>query len=169
MWLFNFILRFSYLVFYLVHVFICRVKEQMIQVQSIQVEISTTTRGDLHALFTSTFHFPAVVLSDVFGVQAGMRAKYHRLQQTSVGKRQQPRLLALLLQAGTHGWHRRRTVVGLNLVLVPSLSFLSSPNCLTFTVIDWLIPLMNSSSYQSPWRPRVPCCSRQDRVKCPQT
>lgn len=69
----------------------------MIQVQSIQVEISTTMRGDLHALFTSTFHFPAVVLSDVFGVQAGMRAKYHRLQQTAT-------LAACSPTAGRNTW-----------------------------------------------------------------
>lgn len=62
----------------------------MIQVQLIQVEISTNMRGDLHALFTSTFHFPTWVLSDVFGVQAGMRANYHRVQQTSVGKDSNP-------------------------------------------------------------------------------
>lgn len=54
----------------------------MIQIQLIQVEMSTTMRGDLHALLTSTaLHFPFV---DVFGVQAGIRANYHRAQQTTV-------------------------------------------------------------------------------------
>lgn len=74
----------------------------MIQVQLIQVEISTTMRGDLHASFTSTFHFPTGVLSDVFGVQAGMRANYHRVQQTCAGKRQQAFLL--LSTAGRNTW-----------------------------------------------------------------
>lgn len=54
----------------------------MIQIQLIQAEMSTTMRGDLHALLTSTeLHFPSV---DVFGLQAGMRTNCHRAQQARV-------------------------------------------------------------------------------------
>lgn len=72
--------------------------------------------------------------------------------------------LPLLLQTGTHSWQYRGGDGQVEFGFSTFLSFPYSLNCLAFTVIDWLIPLMNSSSYQSSWRPREPRCSRQERL-----
>lgn len=65
----------------------------MIQIQLIQVEMSTTMRGDWHA--STVFHFPIVVLSDVFGVRAGIRGELSQgSADNSVGKRVHPAPIA---------------------------------------------------------------------------
>lgn len=121
----------------------------------------------------SYFHNIPLPLQGSFRRLWGSSWDGSRLSQSSaddsVGKTGHPWLVPLWLQAGTHGWQRGMTAVEGNLVVVPCCHFSVPQTVWLFTVIDWLIPLMNSSSYQSPWRPQEPRCSRQDWVKCLRT
>lgn len=101
-------------------------------------------------LFSKAISPFRVVLSDVFGVRARGRGgiKRHRAQQTGASGNDCVRGWPRLIAASNTGWQKR-----LNLVELPFFVTLQhSPNSLAFTVIDWLIPRMNSSSYQSPWK-----------------
>lgn len=54
-----------------------------------------------------------------------------------------------LIAASNIGWQKKGRI-WLNYLFFVTLQHF--PNSLAFTVIDWLIPRMNSSSYQSPWK-----------------
>lgn len=106
-----------------------------------------------------TIHFSFVALPKDLGVRAGKTATCQRARHRMVSEERASLASSLLLQAGTHGRQERMAVVRLNLVRVPCCYF-SIPQSGFHS--DWLTPQMNSSSYQSPWRPQEPCCSQQD-------
>lgn len=92
-----------------------------------------------------------VVLSDVFGVRArGWGDKTPQgSADMSIGKWLRSRLTPVLLQPATRADKKKAEFGWITFFFV---TLQHSPNSLAFTVIDWLIPRMNSSSYQSPWK-----------------
>lgn len=146
--------------FYFIFFPFAAIKEQMIQIPLLQVEMSTNYKRG----FAGVAHFhdnPSL-----------FRGSTQRLwspswENSNISEGSHRALLekraslarSLLLQAGTHGRQKRMAVVRLDLVWVPCCYF-SIPQSGFHS--DWLIPQMDSSSYQSPWRPQEPCCSRQD-------
>lgn len=75
--------------------------------------------------------------------------KRHRAQQTGASGNDRVRGWPLSYCSQQHGLTKKGRI-WLNYLFFVMLQH--SPNSLAFTVIDWLIPRMNSSSYQSPWK-----------------
>lgn len=72
----------------------------MIQIQLIQVEMSTSMRGDLHALLT----FPQHSISPLrMSLEFELGKEQRSSGDSSIGERRHPLLIPVLLQAGTHG------------------------------------------------------------------